>query len=268
MHPLNQDTPASHQVVTGKRFRRPERAPHTITEPVRRCILPGVHTGSSTSLTYDSALATPEKGDIPPRPPIHRFLLSAPRMVHRRVPIRDQGGQDRPDNGERNPGSGAVTAALISPGRGSSRCCFHPSDRTGSWCPQQHRLYLGRHQCALKARPHRNIFFPPQQDLFPPAILPYFSIQQQSNRIGGDSPDLPATNTKSTSLTAPAKVAYNALQSKEGIAISVDLAGTVGISDLPAGLLTTPPPIAPYQRSCGDVRLVKTHWSLSLIALF
>ena len=136
----------------------------------------------------------------------------------------------------RDTDSGTILATLHSPGRDFSLCCFSPSDDFVAGVAHS-TVYIWN----VTSTPRLvETFIPDHSSIF---SLVYSSslISMHSDgkirfqRIDDHSPDSVAEDTKPTGPPR-ANITYITLQAEEGVAISVDSAGTIERWDLSTGL--------------------------------
>ena len=155
----------------------------------------------------------------------------------------------------RNTDSGTIVATLHSPGQNFSRCCFSPSDEFVAGVADA-TIYVWN----VASTPHLVETFIPHDSGITSLVYSSSLISMHDDgrirfrRINGDSPGSIAGSIEPTG-SRRAEIIYVTLQETEGIAISVDLAGTMESWDLSTGhhkVLLEIPEI----KDVGGVRLV------------
>ena len=162
------------------------------------------------------------------------------------------------DNGPptiRDAVSGAIVAALRSPGREFSRCCFSANDEFVAGVSGVTTVYVW----SVTGAPRLVETFVPHSSSISSLVYSFSLISMHTDgkirfrRIGGDSPAPTTRRTKSPGQRR-AKILYTTLQ-EGGVAISVDQIGVIELWDLSTGLPKTLLQI-PEIKDVGGVRLV------------
>ena len=143
------------------------------------------------------------------------------------------------DNGPptvRDTASGTITATLLSPGRHFSLCCFSPSNQFVAGVADE-TVYVwdttGTPRLIETFTPHRSSIF---SLVYSPSLVSTHNDGKiRFQRIDGNSLNPLTKTTKSVGLPR-ATIIYTTLQTEEGLAISVDSAGTIERWDLSTGL--------------------------------
>lgn len=142
----------------------------------------------------------------------------------------------------RNSSSRTIIATLRSPGRSFSCCCFSPSDKFVAGVADT-TVYTWDVTSGHSSPPLIGTFVPHNSKisslLYSSSLISAYGDKTiRFWQIGSNSPAPATTDTTPTLLVTPrAKTSYTTLQSKEGIAITVDSAGAIRVWDLLTGLL-------------------------------
>ena len=162
---------------------------------------------------------------------------------------------DKPPPTIRDTVSGTIITTLHSPGQDFSRCCFSPGDEFVAGVAGE-VLYVWN----VTGTPSLIKTFVPGDSRILSLVYSSSLISTHDDRkirfrrIDSDSPDLTTRNTQSTKLPW-VRIVYTSLQADEGIALSVDMGGSIECWDLSTGLTRILLQI-PEIHDVGGVRLV------------